>query len=1067
MNYFSKGTIQEEEGRGRGRTRNLTAVDLEEFRVLEEEELNGRTERRARKLTWEGDREGVAGEEDEERESRFVTSEQIDDMLRIDNLDDSEDEEQSRNKANFISELVAPNFVNPTQSVLESQINRLNNEAGIVKPLSMAKLKENLRKEKKNDAVKAISQKLSQKVIKFNFSEQSLSEERRLDHVLQTPESDLPDVDYNDTKVLSLIKSIQIDKKIIKSLMGSRFVNSLENYEKLPKEKAKSIIQEEKQEFISMQLLFTEIDSASISESKAVEFMSSTSKVLKRYKSFLEDSNLGLSLEVSPIEIDEDIMIQKHLNQNLVGNITCFNSTSFYLLIGTDAGEILQIGFKESSKPKKYIVKGEITSLDTSEDSQMWAAGTSEGSLIIREALGGWGKRDIGSFCGGEPISTIRFFTKREAIIATHRNIKRISLTSLKLAITVAEENIFQANDADIEGVLPLVINETLLLVISTINCVSFYKNEKPSGLILEAEIPRPDSIEKGWAPSLSSLKLKIDSNEIYVPIIWKRFAFLVKIELDNIHVEGMKTFSKDIIWGTVLHNRLLATIDSELKLEIKMVDHLFTTAFEQNTQEIKDFCGDIELPREIITCGVRHAINPNARDLDWFDRIKGVSDGVGFVAAKRFVKARLITASEMVNKHRNSMDYLGALEICIQIAKQRILTDEYTRKEINEVTPAIVVEYLNTAASNESENMTRMMLIAMEALTDTNNVQYLLGELQEQFSCPAYWNSLEECIKAGRIDDLPLEVFMKGLQFISGNSLSVLALRLSPNAFLGQEGLTLQLMNVLIQKKQWSALHHLAFGHPKHVLEPLLVFLLCKAEGLDTSTRDNIYEKSIKGELDMPSLSGFEKGGAPPDYLWVFWILWKIFTWNNMDNSFSLNQREETYIVAFRWILTQRSFISLFKLHPQLTLELCYTCLTNFEFLTSDNLINEIESIYSTEHSTKDLLSESAKVLGSPCKLVFMIEGWIPDLFQSDLVYFRTKLLNLRFYSGLLEEGKKVKACIRMLIGRKFIPNQLWLYYNPVEKSDFEAAILNVIDLIDSERELLILFNDLAESNE
>ena len=55
----------------------------------------------------------------------------------------------------------------------------------------------------------------------------------------------------------------------------------------------------------------------------------------------------------------------------------------------------------------------------------------------------------------------------------------------------------------------------------------------------------------------------------------------------------------------------------------------------------------------------------------------------------------------------------------------------------------------------------------------------------------------------------------------------------------------------------------------------------------------------------------------AESHYLWVFWILWRVVSYNQVDSFFGVEYSMEIFETTIIWICQKRNFLDLLELNP------------------------------------------------------------------------------------------------------------------------------------------------------
>lgn len=328
----------------------------------------------------------------------------------------------------------------------------------------------------------------------------------------------------------------------------------------------------------------------------------------------------------------------KNLQDNIGGKFTAFSYTPNLLLLGTNLGEILQLELP-SRKAKYFDLDGIVLSLDCNYGSTIWAAGTDLGVLFIKKTHSRFGKRTYSDFGEGHEIRQVRFYKEFSLAVNTIEKVELLFLRDLKLGfdcqrVTIINEgkvNYTQLNEQD-EGIAMLnnipnqdpsaqqkpkidknlmrdIIqiltmpvkknkNETLLIVAS-LDMLKFIIIRGQAEEVIEAStILRPDSVERGWIPTVSWMIPENQSRRCVI-VYWKNLVIMIKNDGYDYMICGHNVLAKNYVWGAVLANRIVCMVDEKYSMRLETFENLFSNSSTDSKKQV--FGGEIQLPQELI----------------------------------------------------------------------------------------------------------------------------------------------------------------------------------------------------------------------------------------------------------------------------------------------------------------------------------------------------------------------------------------------------------------------------------------------------------------------------------
>jgi len=150
---------------------------------------------------------------------------------------------------------------------------------------------------------------------------------------------------------------------------------------------------------------------------------------------------------------------------------------------------------------------------------------------------------------------------------------------------------LFKTKIIDVSNLIIQKIEKHLTLVIvSTLEEIHYFWVKK-AGIRYIGKLERPQIIEKGWLPVLACMQPK--NKEFYYSLIfWKNLALLVKVHGPNIILVGEKSFDRNLLWGTVIFNKVVFMVDYEYNIFIETLESLYISKKDQDGKYINFYGG-------------------------------------------------------------------------------------------------------------------------------------------------------------------------------------------------------------------------------------------------------------------------------------------------------------------------------------------------------------------------------------------------------------------------------------------------------------------------------------------
>ena len=192
----------------------------------------------------------------------------------------------------------------------------------------------------------------------------------------------------------------------------------------------------------------------------------------------------------------------------------------------------------------------------------------------------------------------------------------------------------------------------------------------------------------------------------------------------------------------------------------------------------------------------------------------------------------------------------------------------------------------------------------------------FIFTTLATNFGTSEFWDIFETLVLEGRLKRVPVEPLLLGQSYLDGETISLLVLELEKDAFNKIGVKNTHLMNVLVSAKQWTAMYKLAFSFPSQLMEIMLIVLKCKADNLNKREKEDIYIKTVNRKMKIEEIDQ-KMESKESHYLWVFWVMWRIVSYNQIDSFFGVEYTMDIFEVTVNWIFNKKNFLELLELHP------------------------------------------------------------------------------------------------------------------------------------------------------
>lgn len=297
------------------------------------------------------------------------------------------------------------------------------------------------------------------------------------------------------------------------------------------------------------------------------------------------------------------------------------------------------------------------------------------------------------------------------------------------------------------------------------------------------SHIPRPEYIEEGWQPVVSWM-IHVEKSFCYVIIFWKDFIFLVKNDQDEFVLCGQKQMQKNMIWGTVLSNRIVCFVDEEYNMELRSVEYLFASFASGG-----GFGGCHQLPKDrMVDTRVICTRADGSLTKSPHERVRALGNSVGFLTKDGLVKARLYSIKELVEIYIDKGKWLAALRLCVEVYKGKIVAVKQEKDEIRNHVPQYAGNYVKNFLKGDKDNkklMSSVARVSIEVMIETENTPQIFTALLPLIDSIVFWKEIEIMVLNGKICQIPGHAIEKGSVYLNKEAIQILLLNININELL------------------------------------------------------------------------------------------------------------------------------------------------------------------------------------------------------------------------------------------------------------------------------------------
>ena len=588
--------------------------------------------------------------------------------------------------------------------------------------------------------------------------------------------------------------------------------------------------------------------------------------------------------QLSPVSADPCKPILTAIKGSFKGKLNCFHMNQKLALFGTTKGEIVELDLS-SNKVRTYKIKGAVLSVDINHNSTIWAAGSDQGQLTVRKALGGWTKKTYPDFAGGRPVTQIRFYKTMNLVVSTDIRVFRLIMRDIKLTFDITRTDLCgKVKNICQVLTMPIDMYDTLNITASLDSLRFTIMNAE--GVKQGSKIKRPAGIEKGWVPTISWMT-PLNESKKSVIVYWKDRVLMVRNHGLDFVICGTKLLLGNVIWGAVLGNRIVCMVFEDYNMRLETFENLFSA--EDSKKEV--FGGNFELPKELRS--MSRVISGKEGDAagkagkgakggkkvvrTHQEKIRSLDNGIGFVCGSTFTRVGLLGLDALAKRYTKLKEYEKALGLVVNFSVKSGAEKNQDVLNLMRAAPSLIKEYLNHVkkggkgfGGGKNENVeirqktqiSTALVYAMEVCVKTKNREHIFKALIKQFEAGMFWKGVNLLVENRLIEHISWDKLRLGIDFLSDESLKYLLMNLVPSDLTDDASFE-KLSKILETKNLWLPYYKYAFLFPKRLLMVLVSRLwedMAKEEVQDAQNSQILADLEKSDKKPKKSDSGFSE---------------------------------------------------------------------------------------------------------------------------------------------------------------------------------------------------------------
>lgn len=789
--------------------------------------------------------------------------------------------------------------------------------------------------------------------------------------------------------------------------------------------------------------------------------------------------------------------------------ITSVNLKNDILLIGTAERSLHEISISKDSIIATSKLEGLATVVSISEDCSLVAAATTQGSILVKSANGGWGKKLINSKFENNYLDCMFFINSREIVAMSAGKILRFKIIKVSMILEVTSVQIIL--NESIPEKIPFkaqIFEErtTKKLIVMNPSEINFYKVTDKSQAI-EYILSRPEEVSVGD----NALIRQSGKSSLYT-IFWGRLLLVIKklnivdedkndtkkpnekkhsIELES--MDAMATY------------QILEKIDIGFKFEVGLAfDEVGILAFNHEGLVRIGTIGNFS---RFLKAGCYY--EPEIRhfsDLKVFENkyeyllknlenktIKLEDGTVLVVENNKFIRLRLMPTEKLIEDYVNCGEWHQAIKMAVKLFNSTPQANNDSRKLTRDLIRIISVKYINYflpevkvkeklsfLGALEEEIQDKRLSVIIKTLMMSDSCDFVFEDLKSKLKPLPFWKAIGSIVKKSSNYLLKLEYLDKDLAELDQdqivNIIEMTHKNVADRYSEDEEERIHRLAQTLKRKEYWTALFKLGLQFPQS--KAIMIFLSClltqaivKSSFQETpkATKPNPFTYSqLKAILSSPSPTMSLSQSDSVSSIRVFYYLRKFI---QLDELIYFKSRTAVWQQVFDWLIEQNNLLILAELNISLALEIILESSLKSEiFLNQDFLYHLQKSIRaqfakSQQHTVEsvevnsgkrgvrkledfEVKAYSIKVLKELLEyLKACLESKFGNKYACDIGFLSIKLLSVSLFKDLAKDTPFCFISLKSALSQPFKDDWFFYFYRLVNPKDFELTLLSCLN--------------------
>lgn len=783
--------------------------------------------------------------------------------------------------------------------------------------------------------------------------------------------------------------------------------------------------------------------------------------------------------------------------------ISCAALSDDVLILGLVNHEVLEISVAQDKLLSQSKLEETITSAAISQDSSLFAAASTDGTILVKSTRGAWGKKLITSSFKEEYVDSVVFVNNREFYAMGCGKIVRIKMVKVGMLLEVQSSTVVMLATIPDKIVTKM---EFFLeksggrLVVATPSEILFYR-VTDKGQSQEFSLRRPDDVTL----SDNVFIRQVGQQSLYTIFWGRRLLIVKKLNIVDDCNEGIvgkhrQSVSAEMASDEPSNYHVLESVDVGFKFDWGLgFDSVGLFFFRQDgtvrlattgnfSQLLKAGCYyEPEETTYFNLRGMGRSLQAFSKNID--NKIINLEDGtVLIIDENKFKRLKLIETDKLIEEYVNCGEWHQAIKMAVKLFNSTPVSDNNSRNVTRDLIRIISVKYVdyflphtrqgdstNILDTGDDAMADKRLRVIIQTLMMSDSLSFVFAVVAKKVKSYQFWRAIGTIVSRSSNYVLRLEYLQEGLAVLDESQIVNILDKTHKNI---AEKMTEEetekietLVQALKRKEYWTALYKLGLQFPQSKAVVLFLSVLL------SKTTKNVKIENLS-ELRIPDLFSFElvdrvveslspkrtllSQGDAVEALRLFYFLRKLVHLDELSYA-----KSKTYLwkQLFDFMLDSTNMVYLATLNINLTLEIILEStlkpdvFLNQEFLyhlhrtiRSLGSLRRFQIVEASDVSARKAVRklQDAELKDYSVKIVKELAEYVLESlttkfgnqFEQDLGFMGLKLLSITLFKKLTFDTPFCLTCLKSVLSSPFTPNRLYYFYKLVTHSEFQEIV-------------------------